>query len=128
MKIEHIAIWVENLETMRDFYTTFFNTSSSEKYINEKKGFSSYFLSFGTGARIEIMHRSDIFERTEFKEEKLGLAHLAISVGSIEKVNQLTETIRKNGFQIIGEPRFTGDDYYESIVSDPEGNRIEITE
>jgi lactoylglutathione lyase len=127
MKIHHIAIWVKSLENMRDFYTRYFNTSCSEKYVNEKKKFSSYFLSFESGARIELMHRSDIFEQKD-SEGKHGLAHFAISVGSRDKVDQLTETIRNNGFRIIGEPRTTGDGYYESIILDPEGNSVEITE
>lgn len=128
MKIEHLAIWVENLEKMKNFYIQYFDMSCSEKYVNVKKKLSSYFLSFESGARIEIMHRPDIIEKKDINGLTLGIAHLAISVGSKEKVNQITETVRRNGFQIIGEPRITGDGYYESVISDPEGNLIEITE
>ena len=128
MKIEHIAIWVLDLEKMKKFYLTFFELKSNEKYYNPRKKFSSYFLSFENGARIELMHRPDISEFIEKADSKLGITHFAISVGSKEKVNLLTELVRKNGFNIIGEPRTTGDGYYESVISDPEGNLIEITE
>ena len=128
MKIEHIAIWTSDLEKMKNFYLKFFDLKSNEKYYNPKKKFSSYFLSFENGARIELMHRPDISEFIEKSDSKLGLAHVAISVGSKTKVDRLTELVRKNGFTIIGEPRTTGDGYYESVIADPEGNWIEITE
>ncbi|MDF0717398.1 VOC family protein [Muricauda sp. 334s03] len=128
MKIEHIAIWTSDLEKMRAFYLRFFELESNEKYYNPKKQFSSYFLSFKNGARIELMHRPDISEFITNRDTKLGLAHFAISVGSKQKVDALTESIRKNGFTVIGEPRTTGDGYYESVIADPEGNWIEITE
>ena len=128
MKIEHIAIWVIDLEKMKKFYLKFFDLSSNEKYYNQKKKFSSYFLSFKSGARIELMHRPDISEFIEKSNSKLGLAHFAVSVGTKNRVNSLTEKFRENGIRIIGDPRTTGDGYYESIISDPEGNLIEITE
>jgi len=128
MKIDHIAIWVNDLEVMKDFYTKYFNMKCSNKYENPNKGFASYFLSFSNGARIEIMTRKDISERIREKGISNGFTHLAFSVGSIEKVDELTELIRNNSFEIYGEPRTTGDGYYESIVLDPEGNHIEITE
>ena len=128
MKIEHIAIWVKDLEKMKEFYLKFFDLSSNNKYHNPKKKFSSYFLAFENSARIELMHKPDISELIENSDLKLGLTHFAISVGSKEKVDLLTEKIRANGNRIIGEPRTTGDGYYESLISDPEGNLIEITE
>jgi lactoylglutathione lyase len=128
MKIEHIAIWTLELEKMKNFYLKFFDLKSNEKYHNPKKQFSSYFLAFENGARIELMHRPDISEFIEKSDSKLGLTHFAISVGSKEKVDSLTELLRENGFTIFGEPRTTGDGYYESVISDPEGNLIEITE
>ena len=128
MKIEHIAFWVKDLERMKNFYREYFNMTCGEKYVNRSKRFSSYFLAFDSGARIEIMHRPDISEQVGRTGEKYGLTHLAISVGTKEKVNELTELIRNDGFEIIGEPRMTGDGCYESIISDPEGNHIEITE
>ena len=128
MKIDHIAIWVNDLEIMKQFYVHYFNLKCSEIYINTRKQFSSYFLSFDSGARIEIMHRADITGNKKEKNETTGMTHFAISVGSKEKVNQLTELIRRDSFEIASEPRTTGDGYCESVVLDPEGNRIEITE
>ncbi len=128
MKIEHLAIWVEDLEKMKKFYTKYFNMKCGDKYINEKKSFSSYFLSFDSGARIEIMYRPDISKIMGNKGIINGLTHFAISVGNKEKVNQLTELFRSDGFEITGEPRTIGDGYYESVILDPEGNSIEITE
>ena len=128
MKIEHIAFWVNDLEGMKNFYQQYFHMDCGEKYENISKKFSSYFLSYGSGARIEIMHRPDISEHVGRKGVTIGLTHLAISVGTREKVEKLTEWLRSDGFEIVGEPRTTGDGFYESIISDPEGNHIEITE
>jgi len=128
MRIEHIALWAENLERLKEFYTGFFEMKSSEKYVNPEKEFSSYFLSFKDGARIEIMHRPDKFPAGEDRGTKLGLSHIAISVGSKQKVDHLTNLIRSRGYRIAGEPRTTGDGYYESVIEDPEGNLVEITE
>lgn len=127
MKIEHIAIWTTDLEEMKDFYIKYFNMSSNEKYCNEKKKFSSYFLSFTNGPRIELMHRPDVAQAIKEINPKIGFAHFAVSVGSHEKVDKLTALIRDDGFKIVGEPRTTGDGYYESVIEDPEGNFIEIT-
>ena len=113
---------------MKEFYLKFFDLKSNEKYYNPKKKFSSYFLSFENGARIELMHTPDISEIIDKSGSKSGLTHFAISVETKKKVDLLTEKIRKSGFKIIGEPRTTGDGYYESVISDPEGNLIEITE
>lgn len=128
MRIEHIAIWVNDLEVMKAFYTEFFGMKCSNIYENPKKKFTSYFLSFDKGVRIEIMHRKDISKKISKKGISNGFTHLAFSVGGIEKVDELTERMRSNGFEIYGEPRTTGDGYYESVVLDPEGNHIEITE
>lgn len=122
--IDHIAIWVEDLEKMREFYCKYFDGVSNQKYENKIKGFESYFISFDGATRIELMKRKDVEER--IYKEILGLAHLAFKVGSKEKVNELTEIFRKDGYKIIGEPRTTGDGYYESVILDPEGNRIEL--
>lgn len=127
MKIEHIAIWTNDLEGIRHFYEKYFQVTAGEKYFNPKKNFESYFLRFEDGARIEIMRKPEIISAEKnITDEFIGLAHFAISVGSKEKVNALTEQLRQDGIQIIGEPRTTGDGYYESVVLDPEGNRIEI--
>lgn len=127
MRIEHIAIWVKDIELMKDFYCKHFNAKPNDKYINPIKGFSSYFLSFESGARLEIMHSKNMNNLNLDNKERFGLIHLAISVGSKEKVDQLTKQLRNDGFKITGEPRITGDGYYESCVLDPEQNLIEIT-
>ncbi|MBC2328597.1 VOC family protein [Listeria swaminathanii] len=125
MKIEHVALWTTNLEKMKEFYITYFDATANELYENKTKGFTSYFLSFADGARLEIMSRTDV--TGQLSGENLGWAHIAISTGTKEAVDELTEKLRQDGFEIAGEPRMTGDGYYESVVLDPEGNRIEIT-
>jgi len=127
MRIEHLAIWVTDLEASKDFYTSYFEASAGEKYHNPQKSFTSYFLRFESGSRLELMHRPDVAKLLEVGQEVIGLTHFAISVGSKEKVDRLTERLRNDGYGIVGEPRTTGDGYYESVVLDPEGNRIEIT-
>lgn len=127
MRIEHIAVWVDDLEVMREFYLTYFDAVSNDKYVNAKKGYSSYFITFsGGGARIELMHRTDISEVPAKRGLTKGLAHLAISLGSKDGVDMLTERLRTDGYVIAGEPRTSGDGYYESVVLDPEGNYIEL--
>ncbi len=128
MKIEHLAIWVNDLEGMKAFYETYFHAKANTKYRNDKKQFESYFLTFEEGCRLELMNRPDIPQNiNDLLKEYIGIIHFAISVGSKETVDTLTETLRKAGYPIIGEPRWTGDGYYESVVLDPEQNRIEIT-
>lgn len=127
MKIEHLAIWVANLELMRSFYEHYFNAKAGEKYVNLKKNFTSYFLSFTEGARLELMNKPEIMTDYNQGSERLSFVHFSMSVGSKDKVNNLTELLRKDGYEILGEPRITGDGYYESVVLDPEGNQIEIT-
>jgi len=126
MKIEHIAIWVSDLDTMRNFYVRYFKGTSGALYENPKKNFSSYFLTFDEGARLELMQNPKI--HMPFSEnEHVGLIHFAMSVGSEPEVDALTERLQADGYKVVGEPRTTGDGYYESVVLDPEGNRIEIT-
>lgn len=126
MKIEHLAIWVEDLELLRQFYMKYFSVSCGEKYVNTKRNFTSYFLSFGDDkTRLEIMHIPDM-ENPASRGNLKGLAHFAISVGGKEVVNALTERLRADGYTIASEPRTTGDGYYESAVLDPEGNYVEI--
>ncbi len=127
MTIEHIAIWVRDIEIMRNFYVTYFKMSSSIKYENKSKEFLSYFLSFESGARIEIMQKSGISANLQDKGVTHGFTHVAISLGSCKKVDELTEQLRLDGYKVFAEPRTTGDGYYESVILDPEGNHIEIT-
>lgn len=129
MKIEHLAIWVKDLEIVKDFYTKYFGMKSSEKYTNTKKNFTSYFLSFEEATtRIEIMTRPDVIDFNGKHSISFGLTHFSISVGEKKKVDELTEILRKDGYNIVGEPRTTGDGYYESVIEDCEGNWVEITE
>ena len=129
MKIEHVALWVSDLERMRQFYVSYFGARAGQKYVNQKKGFASYFLSFDSGARLEIMHQEGIPpNRSDPLQQATGYVHLAMSAGSKQAVNSLTERLVSNDFQVLDGPRTTGDGYYESVVLDPEGNRIEITE
>ncbi len=127
MKIEHLAIWVQDLERMKSFYTQYFDAQSGQKYHNPTKNFTSYFLSFDEGCRLELMHKPSIPANNNIAQEYIGITHFAISVGSKEAVDSLTERLRSDGYTVVGEPRTTGDGYYESVVLDPEGNRIEIT-
>lgn len=128
MKINHIALWVSNLELMKQFYAKYFRGEPNTLYSNEKKQFRSHFLTFEDGCRLELMQRPDIgFIKDKGLSQQHGLTHIAFSVGSKEKVDEVTETLRVEGFKIIGEPRTTGDGYYESVVLDPESNQLEIT-
>ncbi len=126
MKIEHVALYVDNLETVRDFFITYFNAESNNLYHNTKTGFRSYFLSFEDGSRLEIMNKPNIADMGN-KTSRMGYAHIAFSVGSVDNVNKLTEKLRLNGYTVSSEPRTTGDGYYESCILDLEGNQIEIT-
>lgn len=125
MHIEHIAIWTHQLEALKTFYETYFAAHANQKYTNPNTHFESYFLTFDAGPRLEIMQRPDI-EDTEATEQKVEYAHLAFSVGSSEEVDRLTQRLADDGYQVVGGPRTTGDGYYESVVFDPDGNRVEI--
>lgn len=128
MNIEHLAIWVSDLEKMKSFYEHYFGAQAGDKYHNPTKNFTSYFLSFETGPRLELMHKPSIpANANDVQLEYRGIIHFAISVGSKEEVDKLTDTLREDGYEVLGEPRTTGDGYYESVVLDPEHNRIEIT-
>ena len=157
MKIEHIAIWVKGIDKVCEFYRKYFGGIVHPIYHNPTKQFTSRFVTFDDGARLEIMHRPDIDHvwpvtslqsdmltlghagvqapRRDTRDrmfhveqsEHLGYAHLSFSVGSKEEVNRLTKQMSSDGIQVIGQPRTTGDGYYESVVLDPEGNRVEIT-
>lgn len=127
MKINHIAIWTSDLEQLREFYINYFKAKSSKKYLNEKTKFESYFLSFDEGSRLEIMYMPTIEESLSASKSYIGLAHFSLSVGSKEEVVLLTEILKQDGFEIVSEPRTTGDGYFESIINDPDGNKVEIT-
>jgi lactoylglutathione lyase len=128
MKIAHIAIYCRDLERMKAFYETYFGATSNQKYRNDAKQFESYFLRFDDGARLELMEKVGIAaNQNDVYEQYTGLIHFAVSVGSEVAVNALTDRFRANGYEVLDGPRFTGDGYYESVVLDPEQNRIEIT-
>lgn len=126
MKISHIALWVRDLEKIKEFYIKYFNCKCSDKYVNEKKCFESYFLTFEDNCRLEIMTGKDIKEGN-INKEIYGFAHISLSTGSKEKVDSLTKELEKDGFKIASYPRTTGDGYYESVILDLENNKIEIT-
>ena len=128
MKIEHIAIWTERLEELKAFYEKYFNAVSNEKYHNPTKQFSSYFLSFESGERLEMMSMEGVTACDKSHVMQVtGLAHFAFALGSEQAVDQLTKTLVYNGYQWIDGSRQTGDGYYESCVLDPDGNRLELT-
>lgn len=154
MKIEHIAIWVKDIDKVCEFYRKYFGGVVHPIYHNPTKQFTSRFVTFDDGARLEIMHRPDIETfhvkhamasvatgcshtgMTEHEHvgsegakqsEHLGYTHVSFSVGSKEEVDRLTKQMSADGIQVVGQPRTTGDGYYESVILDPEGNRVEIT-
>jgi lactoylglutathione lyase len=128
MIIDHIAIWCKDIEIQRSFYVDYFEGTAGTKYINDKKQFESYFISFESGARLELMQMPTIPSNlNNIYEQYIGLIHIAFSIGSKDKVDSLTEKLRSAGIRVVSEPRYTGDGYYESCIMDPEGNRVEIT-
>lgn len=124
MHIDHIAIWTNDIEAVKNFYLKYFNCTAGKKYVNLIKGFSSYFVSFEEGSRIELMKRNDI--NASRTGEVLGLSHFSINIENREAVDKLTERIEKDGHVIVSKPRITGDGYYESVILDPEGNVVEL--
>ncbi len=127
MRIEHIAIWTYNLEGMRSFYMRYFDASSNEIYYNHSKGYRSYFLTFDGDCRLEIMEMHGISKsKNDPIKQFTGLIHFALSVDSRSEVERLTQLIKSDGFKVVSEPRTTGDGYYESVILDPDGNRVEI--
>ena len=135
MKLEHVAIWTRDLERLKKYYETYFDGVSNTKYENKKKGFQSYFLSFGSGtgagagARMEIMSRQDIPENSNdtISSQHLGIIHLAFGVETMEAVDNKARQLQKDGYQILSGPRTTGDGYYEFETLDPDDNRLEVT-
>lgn len=123
-RIDHIGIWTHDLEKVKEFYVKYFGCVVNEKYVNPTKQFESYFLSFKSGARIELMKRTGKMESRS--DHSAGLAHISIAVGSREEVDKLTKRLEMEGVIIESRPRITGDGYYESSILDPENNRIEI--
>jgi lactoylglutathione lyase len=128
MRIEHIAIWTGDLDRSVGFYQQYFGATPGARYVNAKKGFESVFLSFSDGARLEVMTTSTLNPvAIEAGAQRMGLTHLALSLGSESLVDELTQRLKQAGYPLLEGPRRTGDGYYESVVLDPDGNRLEIT-
>ena len=128
MKINHVALYVKDLEKSREFYEKYFNARANNKYRNLKTGLQTYFLSFpNNDVRLEIMSRPELTDR-EDKIMNMGFIHIAFSVGDAKNVDSLTKKLTNDGFKCWSGPRITGDGYYESVVEDVDGNLIEITE
>lgn len=128
VRIEHIALWTDDIERLAGFYAKYFGATAGAAYSNPSKGFESRFLAFEGGARLELM-KTSAFRPVEHEPgaQRSGLTHLAIALGSEQRVDELTGELRRAGFHVLDGPRHTGDGYYESVVLDPDGNRIELT-
>ncbi len=126
MRIEHIAMHVNDLEGARDFFVKYFDASANDGYVNHATGFQSYFLHFEDGARLEIMNKPHMSDADKALV-RTGYSHIAFSVGSRERVDALTDRLVSDGYQVLSGPRTTGDGYYESCIVGIEGNQIEIT-
>ena len=127
MIIEHVALYVNNLVAARNFFVRYLGGQSNNGYHNPKTGFSSYFITFDGGARLELMNKPEMADQAK-PLNRTGYAHIAFSVGSRERVDALTEELRAAGYEVVSGPRTTGDGYYESCIVAIEGNQIEITE
>lgn len=127
MTIEHIALYVNDLEAARSFFTTYLGGTSNDGYHNPRTDFRSYFICFDGGARLELMNKPGMVD-LEKDLARTGYAHIAFSVGSKERVDALTEELKSAGYEVVSGPRTTGDGYYESCIVAIEGNQIEITE
>lgn len=127
MKLDHIAVYVKDLESARDFFVRYFGATANSLYHNPRTGLQTYFLSFRNGARLELMSRPDTTDEGKHPLRE-GYVHISFSVGGKEQVDRLTERLRTDGYRVADGPRTTGDGYYESCIEGPEGNLIEISE
>jgi lactoylglutathione lyase len=125
MNITHVALWVTNLEAMKSFYCRYFNCTAGPLYHNERKGFTSCFLQWPEGCKLDLMHINKLNPPVAYPAA--GWAHIAIATGSKAKVNSLCTRLAEDGLTILNRPRTTGDGFYECVIADPEGNRVEIT-
>ena len=129
IKLEHVAIWTKQLEVLKDYYIKYFDGRPNEKYENKNKNFESYFISFDSGARLELMRMPNIPEsgNDTIHDQHLGIIHLAFGVDSMAEVDAKAQQLKNDGFEILSGPRKTGDGYYEFETLDPDNNRLEVT-
>jgi lactoylglutathione lyase len=129
MILEHVAIWTDKLEELKDYYVKYYDGTSNSKYTNEKRQFHSYFLTFKSGARLELMTMPHIPDNTNDRiiEQHKGIIHLAFGADTMQEVDEKAKQLQADGFKILSGPRKTGDDYYEFETLDPDNNRLEVT-
>jgi lactoylglutathione lyase len=129
MKIDHVAIWTDQLERLKDYYVKFFNGRANKKYVNSERHFESYFVSFDSGSRLELMQMPGIPPNLNDTVEKQysGLIHLSFGMETMGMVDEKLNELKRNGFKILKGPRKTGDGYYEFETLDPDNNRIEVS-
>ncbi len=128
MKIEHIAIWTSDIEKLSEFYVKYFDGTRNEKYINQNKNFASYFISFDSGCRLEIMQMQGVPDsKNDAITQFTGIIHFAFDVENREALVAKTNQLEAAGFQVIDGPRVTGDGYFESVILDPDQNRVELS-
>lgn len=125
-QIDHLALWTHDLERLRAFYETYFGARAGARYSSATRPFTSYFLTLAAGARLELMQQPVLADPAG-DMPRVGYAHLALAVGEPAQVDALTARLRADGYRIVSEPRWTGDGYYESVILDPDGNRVELT-
>lgn len=128
MKLDHVAIWTNRLELLKDYYVKYFHGRVNKKYTNKENGFESYFLSFDSGSRLEIMQKPGIPENLNDRiiTQHQGIIHLSFGVETMNQVIEKSEEMTKDGFRILRGPRKTGDGYFEFETLDPDNNRIEV--
>jgi len=129
MTLEHVAIWTDDLEKLRDFYIKYFGATAGEKYVNTTRSFQSYFLTFECGARLELMTMPGIPDNSNdtIQRQHKGIIHLAFGADTISQVDARAIELKRDGFRILSGPRKTGDGYYEFETLDPDDNRLEVT-
>jgi len=129
MTLEHVAIWTGDLEKLREYYARFFGGLANDKYTNPQKGFQSYFLTFASGARLELMQMPNVpaNQNDTVQRQHQGIIHLAFGVDTKAEVEAKAVELRQAGYPILSGPRQTGDGYYEFETLDPDNNRLEVT-
>jgi lactoylglutathione lyase len=127
MTLDHVAIWTNRLEILRDYYVKYFGGRANKKYTNKETGFESYFLTFESGSRLEIMQKPGIPKNlNDTVVQYMGIIHLSFGVDSMKAVIQKSEELAEDGYKILRGPRKTGDGYFEFETLDPDNNRIEV--